>query len=140
MQRRDVLAQARPDPDIAAGRVDIGVARDLVVDDVDTLHMLQRTVPVWSPLRDDDLQFAERVVDVIVARKRLASVRLCQDRHDLDSVQMCLQVETHQASRQSERNHEPLDGGAHVILAELHVVREGAGCRPTGEDLEDPAK
>jgi hypothetical protein len=53
---------------------------------------------------------------------------------------MRLQVETNRPPRQPERNHEPLDVGAHVVLPELHVVGHSVGCRPSSEDLEDPAE
>ena len=79
-------------------------------------------MPVGSLLRDDDFKFSESVVDLIMARERLGRVGLPQDRHDLDPVQMLLKVKTYRAPRQAERNHEPLDEGAHEVAPEFHVI------------------
>jgi hypothetical protein len=92
------------------------------MDDVDAFHMLEGTMPVRSLLRDDDFKFSESVVDLIMAWERLARVGLRQDRHDLYPVQMRLKVKTYRAPRQAERNHEPLDEGAHEVAPEFHVI------------------
>src|SRR5262245_32849499 len=115
VQCRGVLAQAGPEPGVTAGRANVRLARDLVVDDVDAFHVLEGTMPVGSLLRDDDFKFCQSVIDLIMAGERLARVGLRQDRHDLDPVQMRLKVKPYRAPRQAERNHEPPDEGAYEV-------------------------
>ncbi|WP_238815892.1 FAD-dependent oxidoreductase [Nocardia brasiliensis] len=137
VQRVHILAQAGPDPGVAVGRADVGLARRLVVDHIDALHVLQRATPIGPVLFDGDLQHAEGVIDLIVAGKWLTGVRRLQDRCDLDLVQIGLHVQPDSPTRWFERHDEALDERAHQVLAQLDIVSVRTGQGPPPDNLED---
>lgn len=140
VQRRRVVAPPLPDPGVAVGGTDVGLAGDLVVDDVHALHLAKGDPPVRTCLTHHHLEVGEGVVDAVMAGERQAGERFLKDRSDRHVRQAGFHAPPAVPTLQRQADIQPPHERTEKVLPQHDVVGVRPRLRSSPHDLPDASE